>query len=198
MSMNLIDRQRSAEERRAREAALALKNKRIGVTIFQISWIMVFICLVVVNLQIRSNFPEWPPVGTQALNPLLPTLATIGLIVSGILTARGLSALRRDDRAAFMRQWQIALILGIGFIVVMAIEWVSVPFSEQYSSVFRVMTAFHALHALVIGVLMLNVRNKAQAGAYSAEDNWDVEAAAKMWYFVAIAWLLFFTVLYVV
>lgn len=197
MSMNLLDRQRTAEERRAREAALALKNKRVGVTVFQISWIMVFICLVVVNLQIRSNFAEWPPVGTQALNPLLPTLATIGLIASGILTARGLAALRRDERAAFIRQWQIALILGAGFIVVMAIEWVIVPFSEQYSTVFRVMTAFHALHALVIGVLMLNVRSKARAGAYSADDNWDVEAAAKMWYFVAIAWLLFFAVLYV-
>ena len=70
--------------------------------------------------------------------------------------------------------------------------------SGQYSDVFRVMTAYHALHALVIGYMMFNALKKGRAGAYTSLDNWDVEGAAKLWYFVVVAWILFYVVLYVI
>jgi nitric oxide reductase NorE protein len=80
----------------------------------------------------------------------------------------------------------------------MAFEWVVVPFSEQFSTIFRVMTAYHALHALVIGLMMWRVYRSARAGAYSPTDQWAVEGTAKLWYFVVIAWILFYIVLYIV
>lgn len=190
--------QRVAEQSLTRAERQALANKRTAVTVFQVSWIMVFVCLIVVNLQIRSSYPTWPPPGVEALDRILPTVATIGLLASAVLAGRGLNALRTEDRSTFLASWGMAVVLGAAFIAVMAFEWLTVKISGQYSDVFRVMTAYHALHALVIGYMMLTALNKARAGAYTSVDNWDVEGAAKLWYFVVVAWILFYVVLYVI
>lgn len=178
----------------SRQELQDLRNKRTGVTIFQLSWILVFVCLIVVNLQIRGNFVSWPPPGVEPLDAVPPMLATVGLLVSAVLARGGLMAIRRDNSASFRRQWRGALALGAVFVLIMAFEWVTIPFSGQYSTVFRVMTAFHAVHALVIGLIMLRVYSG--VAAYDSLHHWAVEASTKLWYFVVVAWLLFFTVLY--
>ena len=42
------------------------------------------------------------------------------------------------------------------------------PFSGQYSTVFRVMTAYHAVHALVIGYIMIRVYRNADQLRFGA------------------------------
>lgn len=190
--------QKALEQGLSRDELMALKNKRTGVTVFQISWILVFVCLIVVNLQLRSNFPSWPPADVDELSMTLPTIATVGLLVSVFFARRGLQAMRADQLPSFLQSWGVALLLGAGFILIMAYEWVTVQISGQYSSVFRVMTAFHAFHALVIGWIMFVVYKNARAGLYDATRHWAVEAAAKMWYFVVVAWIMFYTVLYII
>ena len=157
---------------------------------------MAFVCLIIVNLQLRGNFASWPPPGVQPYDALLPTLATIGLLVSAVVTRGGLRAIQNDNRESFRSQWRIALALGVGFILIMAYEWLRVPPSGQYSTLFRVMTAFHAVHALVIGYIMFRVYQN--AAAYDSVHYWAVEAATKLWYFVVVAWMLFFAVLYLI
>ncbi len=180
----------------SREELMALQNKRTGVTIFQISWIMVFVCLIVVNLQLRGNFASWPPPGVELLDKVLPTLATIGLLISMVLARMGLKSIQREQVTVFKRQWLGAIALGVAFLGIMASQWFSVPFSEQYSTVFRVMIAYHAIHAVVIGYIMIYVYRN--AASYDAVHNWAVEAAAKLWYFVIIAWILFYIVIYLI
>jgi heme/copper-type cytochrome/quinol oxidase subunit 3 len=187
-----------AKQGLSREEALALKNRRTAVTVFQISWIMVFVCLIVVNLQVRSSTPTWPPPGVEALDRVLPTLATVGLVASALLARSGLQAIQQDRRESFAWQWLFAIVLGIGFVAIMAFEWATVAFSGQYSTIFRVMTAYHGLHALVIGAILIRVYRSARAGAYDALHHWGVEAAVKLWYFVTVAWLMFYVVLYVI
>ncbi len=173
-----------------------LKNKRTGVTVFQLSWMLAFVCLIIVNLQIRNNFASWPPPGVEPLNARLATLATVGLLASVFLTRRGRQAIANDQRDQLQANWRIVLGLGVFFILVMATEWLTVPPSGQYSTLFRVMTAFHGIHALVIGIIMFNVYRHAQS--YDAVHHWAVEATAKLWYFVVVAWLLFYVVLYII
>ncbi len=186
------------EQGLSRAELMALRNKRSGVFIFQLSWILVFVCLIVVNLQIRSNFPSWPPNGVAALSPVLPTLATLTLIVSGLLARRALGSIRAAQTRAFLGQWGIALALGVIFLAIMAYEFIGIQISGQYSTIFRVMTAFHGLHALIIGIVMWNVYQSARVGNYDAVRHWAVEATAKMWYFVVVAWIMFYTVLYII
>lgn len=173
-----------------------LRNKRTGLAIFQVSWIMVFVALIFVNVQLRNTAPAWPPPGIDQLNPIIPTLMTIALIASSLLVRRGKRAVKKGQRETFVSNWRIAIGLGVLFVIVMAIEWATVPYSGQYSNVFRLMVGFHGTHALVIGWFLLNVyRHRDQ---YDEVHFWPVEAAAGLWYFVTIAWLLFYTVLYVI
>lgn len=173
-----------------------LRNKRTGVTIFQLSWMLVFVCLILVNLFVRSNFVSWPPPGVERLSPWLPTAATLGLIASVWFTRQGRKAIQAGRRDQLEFNWRIVLGLGLVFILAMLLEWLSVPPSGQYSTLFKVMTAFHGVHALVIGAILLNVYRNVEN--YDAVHHWAVEAAAKLWYFVVVAWLLFYTVLYII
>ncbi|MEO8397952.1 MAG: cytochrome c oxidase subunit 3 [Chloroflexota bacterium] len=180
----------------SREELQNLRNLRTGVTIFQLSWIMVFVCLIIVNLQLRGNFVSWPPPGVAPLDPILPTVATIGLLLSAALAYRGLRAIQNDKHDSFKALWRIAIGLGVVFVAIMAFEWLIVPISGQYSTLFRVMTAYHAVHALVIGYIMIRIYRN--AAAYDQLHNWAVEASAKLWYFVVVAWIMFYAVLYII
>lgn len=181
---------------RSRDEELALKNKRTGLAIFQGSWILAFVSLIVVNLQLRYQQASWPPPEVEALTPLLPTIATAGLIISGFVARRGSQAMSQDEYATFKRTWLMTLVLGVAFIAIMVFEWLSIGGDTQYGAVFRVMTAFHGFHALVIGGLMVRVYRRGLAGYYHSGEFWMVEATAKLWYFVVVAWLLFYVVLY--
>ena len=163
---------------------------------FQLSWILVFVCLIMVNLQIRGNFASWPPPGVEPLDPVLPTIATLGLLASAVLARAGLQAIQHDRRDALRSYWLATVALGVGFVLILAFAWPRVPFSGPYSTVFRVMTAFHSVHALVIGLILFRVLSR--AADYDSVHNWAVEASTKLWYFVVVAWLLFYTVLYLI
>ncbi len=195
------------------ERQIRLRNKRNGVAIFQAAWILAFVSLAISNLMLRSGSVEWPPLGVQKLNPLLPTIATLGLITSVWLVRRGNSRISADDMSRFLVQWRAALWLGAAFVAVMAYEWLSLsPVPEarillanrlevtaavtQYNAIFRVMTAFHVVHALAIGAYMLNVMRGARRGEVNAAESWPAEAGAKLWYFVVTAWMIFYVVLY--
>lgn len=190
--------QEALERQLTRQELQDLRNKRTGLAIFQASWIMVFVCLVLVNLHLRGQSTTWPPPGVGSLEPLLPTAMTLLLIVSSFTARRGVRALKNEQLPAFLNQWRLTLILGVVFVVVMAYEWISVPPSGQYSNVFRLMVGFHGFHALAIGWYMWRVYRNAQAGRYDANHFWPVEGGASLWYFVTIAWIMFYAVLYVI
>jgi heme/copper-type cytochrome/quinol oxidase subunit 3 len=187
------------QERQQREAEVRMKNNRLGITVFQISWIMIFICLVIVYWQLGFQ-PGWTPKPEQAPGVLLPTVATLALLVSGWLARRALQTVQRSpagSRPAFSRDWLIALLLGSAFFVIMLTQYFAVPASdngEQFGYVYRLMIGYHALHAIAIGYMMLRVWQNQRL--YHSENYWSVEAAAKLWYFVVGAWLMFFAVLY--
>lgn len=211
---------REAEQRRQQE--LRLRNRRTGINVFQISWIMVFVCLSIVHWQIRTTSPQWPPVGVQKLDLLLPTVATVSLLASGWLMRRAQRAFfTANDLPRFLVQLRLTLALGGAFVGLMAIAWLTVPAvpdevirllsgaviiapTTLYNTIFRVMTAFHAVHALAIGAYLFWILRRAMHGTYptttgataAAGDVWDIEAGAKLWYFVVAAWIMFYVVLY--
>lgn len=187
-----------SEKKLSRAELQDLHNKRAGLFIFQASWILVFVCLVVVNWQLRSRAISWPPPGVEPLHWLLPTVATVALAVSVLLARSATRALKANETGRFLRQWPLALGLGAVFVVLIGYEWVTIPYSAVYSDVFRTMTGFHIVHAVVIGVFMLLVYRSTYTGVYRAARFWPVEGATSLWYFVLVAWLLFYVVLYLI
>lgn len=182
-------------------AEMRLKNNRLGMTIFQISWIMVFLALIIVNWQLRFSYTEWPPAGVAPFDPLLPSAATLALLLSSYLVKRGLGALRAQSLSGFLVHWRGAMAFGVAFMAIIVYEFASVSdaaMATQYGVTMRLMTGFHFLHALAILAIVVRVYRSAAAGRYSGDehDSWAVEGSAKLWHFVTVAWLLFYVVLY--
>ncbi|MFN8379103.1 MAG: cytochrome c oxidase subunit 3 [Anaerolineae bacterium] len=191
-------KQNSMDRPMSREEQIALKNKRTGITIFQISWILVFVCLVVVYFQMRSEQATWPPAGVQPAALLPGVLATVALLASTVLVWRGMKRARAASLPGLAQQWTIGLALGAAFVVVVGAQWFMTPGDNPYGMVFRVMVGYHLLHAIVIGAYMITILRSVRAGHVSTRDLWPVEAGARLWYFVLAAWVLFFVPLYLV
>jgi cytochrome c oxidase subunit 3 len=184
------------EQSLSREEQLALKNKRAGMAIFQISWILVFFALIWANFGLRGQQSTWPPPGVERYETGLPIIASALLVISGFTVWNGLKAVKAGAMERFLPLWRLTLLLGLIFVGIMGYEWLNTPASGNYGMLLRVMVGFHAIHALVIGAFLWNVhQNRAR---YNPVNFWPVEAAAQLWYFVVVAWLLFFVVLYII
>ena len=188
--------QQVLEQKLSRQEQQTLRNRRTGLAVFQISWIMAFICLIIVNYWMRGTNPIWPPDGV-VVEKLIPTLMTLTLIGSSFFIRRGARALKADNIEAFAANWRYGLALGGVFAVAMAFEFISAPGSGQFLSVFRLMIGFHHLHAIVIGYYLIRVYQNGKRGVYSSTDFWPVEGGTSLWDFVTVAWILFYLVLYI-
>ncbi|MDW8173343.1 MAG: cytochrome c oxidase subunit 3, partial [Anaerolineae bacterium] len=185
-------------QRQEREAALRLKNNKLGVTIFQGSWIMVFVALIIVNWQMRYS-PEWLKPGYSTPDATLPSVATALLLASAWSARSALRAVKADQVAQFLSQWRTATVLGGAFFLIMLSQLFALPpEAGQITSVFRVMIGYHAAHAIAIAFMMVQVMRYAQARPkhYNANNHWAVEATVRLWYFVVVAWIMFYVVLY--
>ena len=196
-----VDRQEKAKFGIDRDAEMRLKNNRLGMTIFQASWIMVFFALIVVNWQLRFSYAQWPPEGVAPFDPLLPSAATLALLLSALLARQGWCGLRLGKLPLFVMSWRLTMALGVAFMALILYEFASVSeaaLATQYGVTMRLMTGFHVAHTLAILAVMLRVYRNGGRGSYSgdAHDSWPVEGTVKLWYFVTIAWLLFYVVLY--
>lgn len=198
------EKEKRDKAKRKRAEVIKMRNNRLGVTLFQGSWIMIFVCLIVVYWQMGFS-PGWRPTPDQAPDPFLPTLATLGLIASGWFARRawkqvdGAAPQDKKARRAFLRAWQLAIGLGLAFFLVMMSQYFAAPPAEdgqRFGLIYRLLIGYHALHAVVIGLMMVQVYRLGKAGRYHAENNWPVEATKRLWDFVVVAWLMFYAVLY--
>jgi heme/copper-type cytochrome/quinol oxidase subunit 3 len=208
-SSSYLTREEQAEKRRRqaeRAAAIRLKNNKLGITIFQFTWILAFVCLIVVYWQM-GHTPGWHPTPEQKPGLLLPTAATIALLAStwqarsAVATIKSEGKPKNDQVQLFQKQWLMAIGLGAVFFVIMVQQLFALPADSdvtRYVQIFRVMIGYHAVHAIIIGLMMVQVYRFSLLGNYHAGNNWSVEAAARLWYFVTAAWLMFFVVLYLI
>jgi heme/copper-type cytochrome/quinol oxidase subunit 3 len=189
--------------RAEREAAMRLKNNKLGITIFQASWILVFVALIVVYWQLGYT-EGWRPTAEQKPDFLLPAVATISLLASTYFAWSAIQQLKQKAKPglinSFQSRWLAAIGTGAVFLAIMIQQAISIanPEGTQYASIYRVMIGYHAIHALIIGIMLIQVYRYSQFGRYNAENTWTAEAAARLWYFVTVAWLMFYVVLYLI
>lgn len=183
------------DQQLSRKELQDLRNKRTGLTLFQISWIIVFVVLAMAYFQIRSLWATWPPPGVEKPSIVPSTAATIALIASSFLVRRAVQAIRQDQLDSFLAQWRTVIGLGVLFVLIMAYQWIAMPIGDpgQYGILFRVLVGYHGIHALVIGGYLVTIY---RSGQYGSTNFWPVEAAVGLWNFVTVAWILFYLVLY--
>ncbi len=202
MSLNAEEKRRLRAER---EAAMRLKNNKLGITVFQISWIMVFVALIIVYWQLGFN-EGWRPTPEQKPGFLAPALATLALLVSTYFARSALSAIKANDVSTFQQRWLASIGLGFVFLAIMMQQFFAfvtvkiegLTSASNYVSIYRLMIGYHALHALMIGLMMVQVYRFSRVGRYHEKNTWTVEATVRLWYFVMVAWLMFYVVLYLI
>lgn len=204
-SLNEEERAQYELKRQKREEKIRMKNNRLGIALFQLSWVMIFVSLVFAYWLIGFR-PGWKPEPDQVPDLILPTIATIGLILSGWLVYRAhevVEGASPDENVSqsttFTRDWLLSLLLGLVFFIIMMTQFFAVPGTgegPQFGTVYRLMIGYHAVHAIVIGFMMIRVWLLSRDGRYHKENSWPIEGMAKLWYFVVGAWLLFYAVLY--
>ncbi|MEB3228292.1 MAG: heme-copper oxidase subunit III [Synechocystis sp.] len=174
--------------------------RMFGVVLFLVAESAIFLGLFSAYLIYRSVMPVWPPAGTPELELLLPGVNSIILISSSFVMHKGQAAIKRNDNAGLQRWFGITALMGIIFLAGQMYEYFHLEMgltTNLFASCFYVLTGFHGLHVTFGLLLILSVLWRSrQAGHYSSESHFGVEAAELYWHFVDVVWIILFILVY--
>jgi cytochrome c oxidase subunit III len=148
---------------------------------------------------LRTRLPAWPPDGVAPPDLRWGTINTLILLASLIPNERAKRAGERVDLRG-VRLWMAAcLVFGVGFNVVRGFEFMHLNVwwdHDVYGSIVWMLLGLHTTHivtdfldTLVLTVLMFT-------GPIEEKRFVDVEENSAYWYFVVIAWLPIYGVIY--
>jgi heme/copper-type cytochrome/quinol oxidase subunit 3 len=148
---------------------------------------------------LRTRMPAWPPGGVAPPDLRWGTVNTLVLIASLIPNELAKRAGERIDLRG-VRLWMAAcLVFGVGFNAVRVFEFRHLNVwwdHDAYGSIVWVLLGLHTTHivtdfldTLVLTVLMFT-------GPIEEKRFVDVEENSAYWYFVVIAWLPIYGVIY--
>ncbi len=179
-------------------------NATLGIWLFLASEIMLFGALFSSYILLRTSASQWPS-GASDLNIPLATLNTFILVFSSIAVVFAWASTKEGNLAKFKKWMGIALLCGLGFLVVKSIEYKlefihhRFPSTNTFLALYFTMTGIHAMH--IMGGLIVNSYLWGPGCKMFKEDlshfSHRVEIAGIYWHFVDLLWLIFlFPVLY--
>jgi cytochrome c oxidase subunit 3 len=142
----------------------------------------------------------WPPMGTQAINPLeLPLLNTVILLSSGVTVTYAHHSLIQGNRSGTLYGLVFTIILALIFTALQGIEYSVSSFTlsdSVYGSCFYFGTGFHGLH-VIVGTIFL-ATGLWRALAYHSTENHHLgfESGILYWHFVDVVWLFLYVSVY--
>jgi heme/copper-type cytochrome/quinol oxidase subunit 3 len=159
----------------------------------------VFALAIVSYFYFRTRMPAWPPGGVAAPDLRWGTINTVVLLASLIPNELAKRAGKQVDLRG-VRLWMVVcLVFGIGFNAIRVYEFrhLNVMWDhDAYGSVVWLLLGLHTTHIVtdfldtaVLAVLMCT-------GPIEEKRFVDVEENAVYWYFVVLAWLPIYGVIY--
>jgi cytochrome c oxidase subunit 3 len=177
--------------------------------LFICSEVMFFSGLFAAYFSVRASSPRWPPLtDNEFLNerfnlhaePWFGLVLTIILVTSSFTCQFAVWAIRRDDRAGFIRNIGVTLVLGIVFLIGQAYDYSTLGFGisdTPFGTTFYTLTGFHGAHVFGGAVMLSVVLYRGLAGQFSARHHDAVEATSLYWHFVDVVWIALFSTLYI-
>lgn len=163
----------------------------IGLPIFILSEIFIFLGLFSSYWMMRLGFESWPPAGTPHIDKVLPVIMTVILVSSSITAHMAEERLEHGNLSGFNSWWMISIVLGALFLGCTLYEWNHlvhldfIPSTNAYSTAFFVITGFHASHVLVGLGAFVAVLLPALGGR---TNKTFVSCVSVYWHFVDIVW----------
>ncbi len=191
----------------AHARTVGISNPILGMILFITSEVMFFSGLFAAYFNVRLSSPNWPPlVNEKPFEPfnihheiLLPAILTTILVLSSVTMQLGVSAIRRGDRRAFLRNTGVTLVLGVTFLVGQMYDYSQLGFGitdSAFGSTFYTLTGFHGAHVLGGAIMLTVILYRGLAGQFSARHHDAVEATSMYWHFVDVVWIALFSTLY--
>ena len=125
---------------------------------------------------------------------------TIILLLSNLAARAGARGLKRGARGELIAGIAVALILGIAFVVLQAIEWRQKSFSvssSTYSSMYFTVSGLHMAHLATGVLILLMVLIWSALGYFDRWRNAPVLIGNAYWHFVLVVWLAVFWTFYI-
>jgi len=171
----------------------------VGLPIFIVSEVFIFLGLFATYWVMRLTAPEWPPAGTPEINYILPVIMTV-ILVSSSFTAHVAEVKAEAKDLAGFRKWiWITVVLGIVFFGCTIWEYDHLlqagfgPSTNAFSTAFFTITGFHASHVLVgIGAFIAVL-----IPAYKGMTNHTLTTCVSIyWHFVDVVWFFVVSQIY--
>ena len=198
-----------------------ISNPILGMILFICSEVMFFSGLFAAYFATRAASPTWPALAAvpvdadeatraaaERLNehfnlhaePFFALALTIILVVSSFTCQFAVWAIRRDDRAGFIRNIGVTLVLGIVFLIGQIYDYATLGFGisdTPFGTTFYTLTGFHGAHVFGGAVMLSVVLYRGLAGQFSSRHHDAVEATSLYWHFVDVVWIVLFSTLYI-
>jgi len=176
---------------------------KVGMILFLASWAMMFGALFYSYGILRARAPVWPPMGAPEIPIVVPSVITVLIIVSSVLLEQARRALYEGANARFSRMMIGSIVLGALFLALQSQVWIDLWTaglqidSGRYGSLFYFLTFFHAIHVVVGLGILLRMFWTAPRLASPIARYARAQFGAWFWHFVAVVWLIVFTLVYV-
>jgi cytochrome c oxidase subunit III len=193
----------------AHDARGGISNPILGMILFICSEVMFFSGLFAAYFSVRASSAHWPPITDDpALNehfnlhaePWFAAILTVILVISSFTCQMGIWAIRRDDRAGFIRAIGVTLVLGIVFLIGQVYDYSTIGFGisdTPFGTTFYTLTGFHGAHVFGGAVMLSVILYRGLAGQFSSRHHDAVEAVSLYWHFVDVVWIVLFSTLYI-
>jgi heme/copper-type cytochrome/quinol oxidase subunit 3 len=146
-----------------------------------------------------THAAEWPPGHTAPPRLLWGTLNTVILLASAVPNQFARNAAERVDLRSTQRWMVVALIFGIGFNVVRAFEFggLNVKWNQDaYGSIVWLLLGLHTTHIVTDVLDSCVLAALLFVGPVEERRFVDVSENSVYWYFVVLAWLPIYAVIY--
>ena len=165
---------------------------RVGMWVFLATDAMGFAGLLLAQALLRARDASWPDPAVRFDRGLASALTLI-LLISGATMASAVAAVRAEHWAKARRLLVVTAVLGALFVAGQAHEFQALIgrhvglTTDHAAGLFFVIAGYHGLH-VIVGVAILL--------AVALGRKVSIEVAALYWQFVDVAWIVIFTVIY--
>jgi cytochrome c oxidase subunit 3/cytochrome o ubiquinol oxidase subunit 3 len=177
---------------------------KVGMLAFLVSEVAFFSTLIMTYAfyldQIRTGTPR--PADILTFYLVIP--GTFCLLLSSVTVHFAEASLHKGNQALFLLLWGATIALGVGFLVLTALEWKELIGTHgltigrnMFGTCFFTLVGFHAAH-VTLGVIMLSVIwMMVQRGRLGPNATAPV-LVSWYWHFVDVVWIVVFTLVYVI
>ncbi|PCI89090.1 MAG: cytochrome c oxidase subunit 3 [Hyphomicrobiales bacterium] len=187
---------------------------RYGMFMFLLSEVMFFVAWfwayfdaalfpneLIQELRVEYTGGQWPPLSVRTFDPWdLPFINTLVLLLSGFAVTWAHHALIHNERKTVIAGLSAAVILGVLFTILQAIEYSHAAFGIAdglYPSTFYLATGFHGFHVIIGTIFLFVILIRTIKGHFKPDHHFGFEAAAWYWHFVDVIWIFLFIFIYV-